>query len=122
MITTVHVNGVPRLVSELGDQAVPGLTLASDERGVSIGFFALTFAPGEHLRYQYRLDGADRDWSAPSSERVVHYSHLAPGRYGFRVRAVTSAGLAGVTPAAVNFVILPPVFQRWWFRAAASSE
>ena len=69
------------------------------------------------LRYQYRLEGADSDWSAPNPERVVHYSRLAPGRYGFRVRAVTSAGLAGVTPAAVDFVILPLVWQRWWFRA-----
>ena len=59
LITTVHVNGVARLVSELGDHAVSELTLAPSEREVAIGFFALTFAPGEHLRYQYRLEGAE---------------------------------------------------------------
>ena len=117
LITTVHVNGVARLVSELGDHEVSELTLAPSERGVAIGFFALTFAAGEHLRYQYRLEGAETDWSPPSTERVVHYSQLAPGRYRFQVRAVTSAGLAGVTPAAMEFVILPPVWQRSWFRA-----
>ena len=111
------MNGVARLVSELGDHEVSELTLAPSERGVAIGFFALTFAAGEHLRYQYRLEGAETDWSAPSTERVVHYSQLAPGRYRFQVRAVTSAGLAGVTPAAMEFVILPPVWQRSWFRA-----
>jgi signal transduction histidine kinase/ligand-binding sensor domain-containing protein len=117
LIRTVHANGVARFVSELGDHEVSELTLAPSERGVAIGFFALTFAPGEHLRYQYRLEGAETDWSPPSTERVVHYSQLAPGRYRFQVRAVTSAGLAGVTPAAMDFVILPPVWQRWWFRA-----
>ena len=59
LITTVHVNGVARLVSELGDHEVSELTLAPSERGVAIGFFALTFASGEHLRYQYRLEGAE---------------------------------------------------------------
>ena len=117
LITTVHVNGVARLVSELGDHEVSGLTLAPSERGVAVGFFAVTFAAGEHLRYQYRLGGAETDWSPPRTERVVHYSQLAPGQYRFQVRAVTSAGLAGITPATVEFAILPPVWQRAWFRA-----
>jgi signal transduction histidine kinase/ligand-binding sensor domain-containing protein len=117
LIRTVHVNGVARFVSELGDREVSELTLAPSERRVAIGFFAITFASGEHLRYQYRLEGAGTDWSPPSTERVVHYSELAPGRYRFQVRAVTSATLAGVTPAAMDLVILAPVWQRWWFRA-----
>ena len=120
LITTVHVNGVARLVSELGDHEVSQLTLTPGERGVAIGFFALTFAPGEHLRYQYRLEGAETDWSSPSTARAVHYSQLAPGRYRFQVRAVTGAGLAGVAPAAMEFVILPPVWQRSWFRTGVA--
>jgi ligand-binding sensor domain-containing protein/signal transduction histidine kinase len=118
LITTVHVNGVARHVSELGDHEISELTLAPSERGLAIRFFALTYAAGEHLRYQYRLDGAETDWSQPSTARVVNYSQLAPGRYRFRVRAVTSAGLAGVTPATMEFVILRPIWQRSWFRAS----
>jgi signal transduction histidine kinase/streptogramin lyase len=118
LITTVHVNGVARHVSELGDREVSELTLAPSERGLAIGFFALTYAAGEHLRYQYRLEGSETDWSQPSTARVVNYSQLAPGRYRFQVRAVTSAGVAGVTPATMAFVILRPVWQRSWFRAS----
>ena len=73
-------------------------------------------AKGARCGTEYRLEGADTDWSRPSAERVVHYSRLAPGRYRFQVRAITSDGLAGVTPAALDFVILPPVWQRWWLR------
>jgi signal transduction histidine kinase len=118
LITTVHVNGVPRHISELGEHEVSGVTLAPSERGVAIGFFALTYAAGEHLRYQYRLEGAETDWSRPSTARLVNYSQLAPGHYRFHVRAVTGAGLAGVAPATMEFVILPPVWQRAWFRAS----
>jgi ligand-binding sensor domain-containing protein/signal transduction histidine kinase len=121
LISSVHVNGNPRLISEFGDDAVSGLTLAPGERGVAIGFFALSFAPGERLRYQHRLDGADEDWSTPSVERVARYAHLASGRYRFQVRSITSAGPTGAAstgpaPAAVEFEILPPLVQRWWFQ------
>jgi signal transduction histidine kinase/ligand-binding sensor domain-containing protein len=118
LITTVHVNGDPRFVSELGDHEVSGLTLAPGERRVEIGFSALSFAPSERLRYQHRLEGTDGDWSQPSAERIVHYFHLESGRYRFQVRAVTSAALVGDTPAFVEFEILPPLSQRWWFRSA----
>jgi signal transduction histidine kinase/ligand-binding sensor domain-containing protein len=116
-ISSVHVNGDPRVISEFGDAAVAGLTFAPGERGVAIGFFALSFAPGERLRYQHRLEGADEEWSPPTAERVARYAHLASGRYRFQVRSVTSAGLVGLTPAAVEFEILPPMLQRWWFQA-----
>ena len=118
LIATVRVNGIAHAVSELGDEEVSQLTLTPSEREVAIDFFAVMFAPGERLRYQYHLEGAESDWSLPSAQRTVHYSHLAPGRYRFQVRAVTGDGRAGDTPAAVEFLILPPVSQRWWFRAS----
>ena len=46
LIRTVRVNASARLVSELGDQEVPALTLAPGERHIAIEFFALTFAAG----------------------------------------------------------------------------
>ena len=120
LIRTVRVNAAARLMSELGDHEVPALTLAPGERQVAIEFFALTFAAGERLRYQYRLEGADADWSPPTPLRSVNYASLSPGAYRFLVRAVTLSGATSATPASVGFRILPPVWQRWWFVAAAS--
>jgi len=42
------------------------------------------FTPGRRLLYQYRLEGLDRDWSAPSEHRLVDYAHLGPGTYRFQ--------------------------------------
>jgi signal transduction histidine kinase len=62
------------------------------------------------------LEPADADWSSPSLERTVNYSNLAPGTYRFQARL---AGVPGVEhPAAVmEFTVLAPLWQRWWFRA-----
>jgi signal transduction histidine kinase len=121
LIRSVRVNATARLVSELGEREVPTLTLAPGERHVAIEFFALTFAAGERLRYQHRLEGAGTDWSPPTALRSVDYASLSPGAYRFLVRAVTLSGATSATPASVVFRILPPVWQRWWFVAAASA-
>ncbi len=120
LIRTVTVNGDARLVSELGDEEVSELTLAPSERGIAIAFFALAFGSGEHLRYQYRLEGAEDAWSPPTPVRSVNYAHLSPGTYRFHVRAVTLSGATSAVPASVSFHVLPPVWQRTWFVAIAS--
>jgi signal transduction histidine kinase len=69
------------------------------------------------LRYQFRLEGADHDWSAPANQRIVNYANLRPGNYRFLVRAVNAEGVASKDPASIVFTIVPPVWQRWWFIA-----
>jgi signal transduction histidine kinase len=82
---------------------------------LQIDFVGLSFASGESLRYQYKLEQADRDWSALTDQRTVNYANLAPGRYRFLVRAVNSDGVASSHLATVAFTILRPLWQRWWF-------
>jgi predicted phage tail protein len=60
------------------------------------------------------LEGADRDWSASTNQRIVNYANLKPGTYRFRVRAVNADGVVSNEPASVAFTIVPPVWQRWW--------
>jgi len=75
----------------------------------------LSFAFGESLRYQYRLEGADEDWGAPTAQRTVNYANLAPGHYRFMVRAVTVEGSFSQTAAIIRFNVQPYLWQRWWF-------
>ena len=65
-----------------------------------IDFVGLSFAPGEKLRYQDRLEGLDRGWSIPTDQRSVVYGRLA-GKYRFQVRAVTSEGVMSQDPASM---------------------
>jgi signal transduction histidine kinase len=117
LITSVHVNGVARHVSELGDHEVPELTLAPSERGLASGF-SLSRTRGRAPAVPIPSRGR-RDRLEPAEQGAYReLSRLAPGRYRFQVRAVTSAGLAGVTPATLAFVIQRPVWQQSWFSAS----
>ncbi len=113
LVTGLTIGGVARPVSDLGEASVSGVRLP--ERPLEIDFVALGFSPGEVLRYQYMLEGADRDWSAYTDQRSVIYANLSPGKYRFLVRAVTADGFISQQPASVGFVILPPFWRTWWF-------
>jgi signal transduction histidine kinase len=115
-IGSLRIAGSPRHTSHLGERSIAPLTLEPHENQVSVEFFGLTFAMGESLRYQYKLEGPDSDWTGPTPETSVHYSALAPGDYRFVVRAMSADGTVSTHPATIPFTVRPPLWQRAWFR------
>ncbi|MBP7375887.1 MAG: hypothetical protein KA956_05380 [Pyrinomonadaceae bacterium] len=113
----LKIAGVEQAISELGNTAIEKGELAHTENNLQIDFFGLDFRAGETLRYQYKLEGADSEWSLPTEQRSVTFARLQPGNYRFLVRALNSSNVASESPAVVTFKILPPIWQRWWFVA-----
>ncbi len=120
LIGGLRVAGERYLASDLGESEIPRFELESNRNQLQIEFFGLGEGPGDELRYQYQLEGADRNWNAPTSHRSVNYASLSPGRYRFVVRAVATDGSVTQKPATVAFTILPPIWQRAWFLTLAA--
>ena len=120
LISNVRIAGVEQALSNLGNKDAPSLVLPSDRNQMQIDFVGLSFRTGETLRYQTKLEGADKAWGEPSVQRSVNYAQLAPGAYRFQVRAVSGGGIMSSHTAAISFRILPPIWQRWWFLTLAA--
>lgn len=120
VVTGLAVGGISRPVSAIGETSVVLPDIGYDGNRLEIDFVALGSRSTEGVRYQYRLEGAGSDWSAPTSRRSVNFESLAPGRYRFLVRAVNADGVASATAATVAFTVLPPFWQRSWFLALAA--
>src|SRR5207244_7925359 len=88
LITHLRIAGESQIVSALGETEIVLPELAPDRNQLEIDFVGLGFAPGEVLRYQYRVEGADQDWGAPTTQRTITYARLSSGHYKFLVRAV----------------------------------
>jgi ligand-binding sensor domain-containing protein/two-component sensor histidine kinase len=114
-ISGIRLRGDPYPVSELGQAAFTPLLLRPDLNQIQIDFAGVNFAVGDVPRYQYKLEGADPDWSRLTDQRAVNYATLSPGKYRFLVRAVNWKGMASSEPAALEFRVLAPFWQRWWF-------
>jgi ligand-binding sensor domain-containing protein/signal transduction histidine kinase len=87
---------------------------------VEIHYTGLSFTAPEYVRFRYKLDDLDRDWTDAGTRRAAYYSHLPAGRYTFRVMAANRDGVwntAGV--ATLGFQVLPPFYETWWFTTLA---
>ncbi len=62
------------------------------------------------IRYDYRLEGVDKNWVKGASDEVT-YAQLRPGKYTFLLRPSTAEGNAEISR--LNIVILPPWYLTW---------
>ncbi|MEK9136590.1 MAG: two-component regulator propeller domain-containing protein, partial [Bacteroidota bacterium] len=93
----------------------------SPDHGVVIFRYAgLSFSDESNVRYKYKLEGYDREWSALVKTREVRYTHLPAGDYVFQVLARSRDGVWSAKPASVSFTVLPPLWARWWFIALST--
>jgi len=118
-IMSLRIGGIARPLPGLGTFALGDLELSAEDAPIEIVFAGVESAPGWKRQYRFRLDGADKEWSAPTERHEVNYTRLAPGAYRFRVQAWSADGGPSPEPSFVAFRILPPVWRRWWFLAAA---
>jgi signal transduction histidine kinase/ligand-binding sensor domain-containing protein len=114
------------LVEQLTADGVPvdirgPIRLSSSRRRIAVGYAGLSLAVPERVRFRYRLDGFDRDWSDPVAERQAVYTNLAPGPYRFRVLASNSDGLWNGSEASLAFEIEPLMWQTASFQLAAAA-
>jgi len=73
-------------------------------------FTAIDWSAPHKVRYKYKLEGLDKEWSPVLKENKAIYSNIPYGEYTFKVRAIGEAQLWSET-LEYKFVIHPP----WWF-------
>lgn len=81
---------------------------------VTIEFEGLSFKNSKELKYQYRLEGFESDWSPLLENDFATFTSLSPGDYIFKVRAINKSGMVSEV-AEFSFTVLPPFWLTWWF-------
>jgi len=95
------------------------IEIPAGRRRIAFAYTGLSLAVPERVRYRYRLDGFDQEWSEPTADRQTVYTNLGHGRYRFRVIASNGAGLWNGSEASLAFEIQPMLWQTRWFQAVA---
>lgn len=111
----VRIAGNIQPISQIGTRVLELPELPHTDNNIQLDFFGLDLSAGETLRYQYKLEGADQDWSEPTYQTTVTFANLRPGGYRFLVRALNADGTVSASPASMTVKILSPIWQRWWF-------
>src|SRR6185437_4984410 len=123
-VNPLHPSALAPALVKLESVAVDGRPLGtgptvrypSNRRRVVFNFIGVSLTVPGRVRYRYRLDDYDSDWSQPSQSREAAYTNLPPARYTFRVMASNSEGLWNGAPASIRLEVEPRLSETWWFR------
>ncbi|WP_425612708.1 two-component regulator propeller domain-containing protein [Xanthomonas vesicatoria] len=90
--------------------------LGAETRRIAITYAGLNFRGPDKVRYRYRLEGFDPDWVDADNATEAVYTNLPPGRFRFRVQAMSlpvdwrQTALLGESSLVI--ALAPP----WWRR------
>ncbi|MBV8553909.1 MAG: hypothetical protein JOY54_21645, partial [Acidobacteriaceae bacterium] len=88
---------------------------------LEIDYTALSYVAPEKNRFQYKLEGYDRDWIDAGNRRQAFYTKLPPRGYTFRVKASNNSGVWNEAGASFIFSVDPAYYQTVWFRTLCAA-
>ena len=86
---------------------------------LAISFTGVYLKNPEGVSYRYKLVGLDSTFCSPVKNNVVDYPMLPPGKYTFKVKAVSPEGKVSANTANFSFEIVPPFYQTLTFQVSA---
>jgi ligand-binding sensor domain-containing protein/class 3 adenylate cyclase len=93
---------------------LPGnLSLAYNNNYLTFNFVGITLNSPKKVKYQYKLEGMDENWSAITTRTAAPYGNLPQGTYTFKVKAMNSEGYWS-HEFHYTFTIRPPWWKTWW--------
>lgn len=115
-IIDLYVNQLPLRFSQESTaykkpvEYIAQLELDYTWNNLSFEFAAMDFTDPKKNQYKYQLLPIEKEWILTRKDHFAHYTHLAPGRYIFRLQGCNSVGIWNETPVEMVIIIHPP----WW--------
>jgi len=95
---------------------VDEIELSYEDYLFSFEFAALNFSSPTKSKYEYKLEGFDKEWIMTDAyNRIATYTNLRDGEYVFKLRATNADGIWLKKPLEVKVTINPPFWERLWF-------
>lgn len=84
---------------------------------LTFDYIGISLSNPAAVRYKFKLEGFDSDWSPATTATFATYANLPHGKYTFMVKACNKDNVWNEVPATFSFEIRPPFWLTWWFSA-----
>jgi len=91
------------------------LEFSHDQNVITFEYVSLNYLWAQKNRYQFMLEGFDKEWRPITGERSTTYTNLDPGTYVFKVKGSNNELIWG-KPASITIIIKSPWYSTFWFR------
>ncbi|MEO6882869.1 MAG: two-component regulator propeller domain-containing protein [Bacteroidia bacterium] len=89
------------------------LVLPYKHNNITFDFAAVEPAKPYLVRYQYMLEGYDKDWNPVTDKTTATFGNIYEGTYTFKLKAQSPEGVWS-EPVTYTFKVLPPLERTWW--------
>lgn len=96
------------------------INLTPDKKRFTFKFTAICLNTPEKVRYKYKLEGYDSEWTEIGYKtREVSFTNLPYGHYNFKVIACNNSGIWNNQGASLSFYLQPHFYETVWFKVIA---
>lgn len=86
------------------------LKLSYRDNNIEIKFFIPGYQSISDIKYDYMLEGLDKDWICGTSKHSIRYTLLSPGKYNFKIRATDVHGNIS-DETTIKIIIKAPIWK-----------
>ncbi|MCR4823394.1 MAG: hypothetical protein K5873_11055 [Treponema sp.] len=90
------------------------IVIPANTKRFSIRFTGISYISSENIKFRFKLDGFDQEYSDWTGLRFVSYTNLEPGSYQFRVMSENRDGIKS-KPMLINVIREPHFYELIWF-------
>jgi signal transduction histidine kinase len=104
-----------------GKESLEGNTvrLAPENSSLDIAYAPILLMPQEGIRYRYRLEGVDKNWTNVFRRRTAYFTNVPSGTYVFHVQGYDTDHPETFSDASVIVIKRPHFYSTPWFLTCA---
>jgi signal transduction histidine kinase/ligand-binding sensor domain-containing protein len=97
----------------------PAIKVGPGRGDLEFHYTGLSLSSPLRVRFKYKLEGLDNNWTDAGGERKASYRHVPPGEYAFHLVACNSDSIWSPDAALLAVTVRPHFYQAAWFRGGA---
>ncbi|CAN5423131.1 ligand-binding sensor domain-containing diguanylate cyclase [soil metagenome] len=97
-----------------------GITLQANENNLEIRYTGISFIKPEQVKFRYRIEGLEENWTDVETRREVYFPFLPAGEYTFHVIAANSDGVWNLEGTSLKIRVNAPFWRTTWFIVLSS--
>ncbi len=91
------------------------ITLPYYKNSITFNFDVIEFIDPDKIAFSYKLEGYQKSWILETKDRKLVFQNLKSGKYRLRIKVVSNEGDIASQELSIPFVILSPIYLKWWF-------
>ncbi|OFX59537.1 MAG: hybrid sensor histidine kinase/response regulator [Bacteroidetes bacterium GWB2_41_8] len=89
------------------------ISLKYSQNTISLELISIGMQSGS--KFSWKLEGFDKDWSAPSGNGIVTYTNIPSGKFELKIKLYDSSLSNVIAERSIEIKLIPPFWRTGWF-------